>query len=117
MSDTNKIITKNVSEPWFSLIKCQLKKVEGRLLKGDFLNINKGDHIVWTNHDLGFPRSCTTKISSIHHYNSFKDYLKSEGLNKCLPGIDNLEEGLAIYYKYFTTNQEKKNGVVAFRLR
>ena len=38
MTERKSVFTKNVSEPWFSLIKCQLKKVEGRLLKGDFVN-------------------------------------------------------------------------------
>ena len=112
-----KMFSKNVSEPWFSLIKCQLKKTEGRLLKGDFLNMNIGDYITWTNQELGFPRSCTTIITSILHYNSFKDYINSEGLDKCLPGIDNLEEGLSVYYSYFTPGQEKNLGVIAIRLK
>ena len=44
--------------------------------------MNKGDYVTWTNNDLGFPRSCKTMITSIHHYNNFKDYLNSEGMNK-----------------------------------
>jgi ASC-1-like (ASCH) protein len=31
--------TKNLSEPWFSLIKLGIKKCEGRLKKGDFAEI------------------------------------------------------------------------------
>jgi hypothetical protein len=34
------IYEKNLSEPWFSLIKLRIKKVEGRLNKGDFANMN-----------------------------------------------------------------------------
>ena len=117
MTERKSVFTKNVSEPWFTLIKCQLKKVEGRLLKGDFLKMNKGDLVTWTNQELGFPRFVTTVITSIHHYNSFKDYLNNEGLDKCLPGIDNLENGLSVYYKYFSPEQEQNYGVVAVRLR
>lgn len=116
MSDRSNFI-KNVSEPWFSLIKCQLKRVEGRLLKGDFLEMNKGDYITWTNNDLGFSRSCKTMITSVHHYNNFKDYLNSEGMNKCLPGIDNLDQGLSVYYRYFSKQQEQSFGIVAIRLK
>jgi ASC-1-like (ASCH) protein len=116
MSEKKEFI-KNVSEPWFSLIKCQLKRVEGRLLKGDFVKMNKGDYVTWTNHDLGFHRSCKTIITSIHHYNNFQDYLNSEGLNKCLPGVDDLKQGLSIYYTYFSKQQEQNLGVVAIRLK
>ena len=35
------IYEKNLSEPWFSLIKLGLKTVEGRLNKGDFKELKK----------------------------------------------------------------------------
>jgi ASC-1-like (ASCH) protein len=47
---------KNLSEPWFSLIKLKIKTVEGTLNKGDFANINIEDFIVFTNNELGFER-------------------------------------------------------------
>lgn len=50
------IYEKNLSEPWFSLIKLKIKTVEGRLNKGDFANMNIGDSIVFTNNELGFER-------------------------------------------------------------
>ena len=37
--------TKHLSEPWFSLIKLRKKRVEGRLNKGDFSLMKKGDLI------------------------------------------------------------------------
>lgn len=48
--------TKNVSEPWFSLIKIGCKKYEGRLNKGDFSEMKKGDYILFTNNEFNFPR-------------------------------------------------------------
>ena len=117
MAKKRNVFTKNVSEPWFSLIKCQLKKVEGRLLKGDFFKMKKGDYVTWTNNDLGFSRSCKTMITSIHLYNNFQDYLTTEGMDKCLPGVDTLEEGLSVYYRYFSKTQEQSLGVMAIRLK
>ena len=38
---------KHLSEPWFSLIKLNLKTVEGRLNKGDFSKMNIGDTIIF----------------------------------------------------------------------
>jgi ASC-1-like (ASCH) protein len=44
--------TKNLSEPWFSLIKIGLKTCEGRLNKGDFSLMKKGDYIIFENNDF-----------------------------------------------------------------
>jgi ASC-1-like (ASCH) protein len=109
--------TKHLSEPWFSLIKIGCKKCEGRLNKGDFSEMNKGDFIIFTNNDFDFPRSFRCKITSIHNYNSFQNYLESETLEKCLPGIDTIEEGVSIYYKYYTTEDENRYKIKALRLR
>jgi ASC-1-like (ASCH) protein len=109
--------TKHLSEPWFSLIKIGAKKCEGRLNKGDFSEMKKGDFIIFENNDFGFPRSFRCKITSIHDYSSFQNYLESETLEKCLPGIDTIEEGVSIYYKYYSMEDENKYKIKAIRLR
>ena len=109
--------TKHLSEPWFSLIKIGAKKCEGRLNKGDFSEMKKGDNIIFTNNDFDFPRSFCCKITSIHNYSSFEEYLKNETLEKCLPGIDTIEDGVNIYYKYYKKEDEDKYKINAFRLR
>ena len=108
--------TKHLSEPWFSLIKIGAKKCEGRLHKGDFSLMKKGDIIIFENNDLDFARSFHCEITSICSYTSFKNYLESETLEKCLPGIDTIEEGVNVYYKYYKED-EKKYPINAFRLR
>lgn len=57
-----KTYNKNVSEPWFSLIYCKKKKVEGRLNKGDFALMKKGDKIIFENSDFNIKRNCTVEI-------------------------------------------------------
>jgi ASC-1-like (ASCH) protein len=109
--------TKHLSEPWFSLIKIGAKKCEGRLNKGEFSEMKKGDYILFENNDLDFLRSFRCKITSIHNYNSFEHYLESETLEICLPGIDTIEEGIRIYYKYYKKEDEAKYKIKAFRLR
>jgi len=109
--------TKHISEPWFTLIKLGIKKCEGRIKKNDFSKMVKGDIIKFTNEDFGSIRSYSVKITSIHTYNTFKDYLLNEKLEKCLPGMDTIEEGLSVYYKYFTKADEDKYNIVAVRLR
>jgi ASC-1-like (ASCH) protein len=109
--------TKHLSEPWFSLIKIGANKCEGRLNKGDFSEMKKGDNIIFTNNDFEFPRLFRCKITSVHNYSSFKEYLDVEKLEKCLPGINTIDEGVKIYYKYYTQEDENKYQIKAFRLR
>ena len=117
VSRKDKMIYKeNVSEPWFSLISLGLKVVEGRKNKGRFKEMNVGDIIEWTNNDFN-PRSCKTKIIGKKEYPTFREYLEKEGLKKCLPSISNIEDGLSVYFKYFTKEDEKEYGVVAIRLK
>lgn len=108
---------KHLSEPWFSLIKLKIKTCEGRLNKDDFANMKKNDIIVFTNNDFDLKRSFSVKIKHIRHYNTFRDYLVKETLEKCLPGIDTIENGLSVYYKYFTKEDENKYKIVAIRVK
>lgn len=105
---------KNLSEPWFSLVKLNIKTVEGRLNKGDFSNMNIGDFILFTNNELGFERKCKMEIKNISYYDNFQIYLENETLEKCLPGIDNIEQGLNVYYKYYEKKDELEYKIKVF---
>ena len=112
---SNKKTSINVSEPWFTLIKLGLKTIEGRKNKGIFKDMKIGEIIEWTNNEFT-TRCVLTKIIKKTKYNTFKEYLETEGLDKCLPGIDNIKDGLSIYFKYFTEKDEKEFGVLALEL-
>lgn len=111
-------LIKNVSEPWFTLIALGLKKVEGRLRKGDFADVKQGQVIVWRNDELGFPRTVKTTVKSTQEYSSFEKYLKGECLKQCLPapGVTSMSKGVAVYRKYYTKELEREHGIVAIRL-
>ncbi len=103
----------NVSEPWFSLIKNKKKKIEGRLNKGTFATLKKGDIIKFTNNDKSF----NVKIRKIVKYNTFEEYLSQEGLKRTLPNIKTIEEGCDIYYKYYTKEQEREYKILAIYVK
>jgi ASC-1-like (ASCH) protein len=42
--------------------------------------------------------------------------LEKEGIEKTVPGQLNLEQGLNVYYKYYTEESVKDSGVVAIKL-
>lgn len=113
---TAKQYKENVSEPWFTLISLGLKTVEGRKNKGRFSEMKVGDIIEWTNADFK-PRSVSTIIVRKQEYPTFKKYLETEGLDKCLPGIPSLEHGLSVYFKYYTEQDEKEYGVLAIEMK
>ncbi len=104
--------SKSLSEPWFSLIKLGLKTVEGRLDMGEFSKFEINDIIEWTNDNFN-KRRIRTKITNITKYKTFEDYLKNKGIDNCLPGIDNIEDGLSVYYKYYKKKDEEQYGIIA----
>ncbi len=103
----------NISEPWFSLIKNKKKKIEGRLNKGVFATLEKGEVIKFVNNDKSF----NVKIKKIVKYNSFEEYLSQEGLKRTLPNIKTIKEGCDIYYKYYTKEQEKEFKILAIYVK
>lgn len=102
----------NVQEPWFSAIKRKEKTVEGRLVKGKFLDIKVGDVVVVCNGDYKVP----CKVEKIRKYTGFREYLELEGLHKCLPGVGSIEEGIAVYREFYSKDMEAKYGVMALQL-
>ena len=105
---------KNLSSPHFEHIFEKKKTVEGRLNKGDFAKMKIDDIIEFTNNEFGYERKFEIKIKKINYYNNFTTYLENEGLERCLPGVNTLEEGLKIYYKYYTKNEEIEYKIKAF---
>ena len=105
----------NVSEPWFTLISLGIKTIEGRLNKNRFKEMKISDIVEWSNNDFG-PRSVLTRIVKKTNYDSFENYLRTEGMYKCLPGIDGVPNGLNVYYKYYTKENEKEFGVIAIQV-
>lgn len=107
---------KHLSEPWFSLVKLNIKTIEGRLNKGDFSKMKINDIIIFYNEDFNY-REIKVKITKINKFKSFEDYLRKETIKRCLPGFTSINDGLDVYYKYFTKQQEKEYGIVSVHLK
>jgi len=107
--------TKDLAEPWFTLIKLGIKISEGRVRKGIWRDINRGDKIIFTNNAYGLKRSFQVTVLDVTYYRYFHTYLEKESLPQCLPGMDSLNEGVSVYRQYYTVEQEDKHGVVGIR--
>lgn len=80
--------------------------------KGEFSKFKINDIIEWTNDNFN-KRTIRTKITNITKYNTFEEYLIDKGIDNCLPGIDNIEDGLSVYYKYYKKDDEEQYGIIA----
>ena len=103
----------NVKEPWFSLIKFGLKSVEGRLNKGTFSKFKVQDEIKFHNQGDVF----NVEIIKVNHYDTFKQMLEQEELQKCLPGSPSIECGVRVYREFYSEEIEQKLGVLAIQIK
>ena len=105
----------NLPEPWFSLLKVGQKRTYATVHTDK--RLGKGDIITFHNNEMGWPRVCSAKITSVHFYPSFEACIQKEGLDRALPGVDTIEEGLRVYRAHYSKADEEKYQVVAYRLR
>ena len=75
---------KHLSEPWFSLVHEKKKTSEGRLNKGDFKDMQKGDIIEFFNDETKV-KKFRVKVIGKHRYKTFKNMIKAERLKNVLP--------------------------------
>ena len=105
-----------VQPRWLQAIESGLKTVEGRKGSPTWSNVKVGDI---SNFVAPYNRPYSTMIYDIVHYPSVEDYLIHEGLNRTLPGVNSLQEGIDIYLKptgFWSKADVEKYGILAFHL-
>lgn len=106
----------HVSKPYKRMIESGLKDVEGRLHRGTFALLRKGDRLVIRgDQDDGEP--IVAAVVDVRRYPTFKRYLEAEGLRRTLPGVETVSEGVKAYRKFYSRADEIAHGVVAVELR
>ncbi|CAE5965964.1 unnamed protein product [Arabidopsis arenosa] len=99
----------HVQEPYFTQLKDGQKTVEGRCAVGDYMRISSGAFIL-------FNKCLLLEVQDVHHYTSFSEMLRVEGLAKVLPGVESIEEGVQVYRNFYPEEKERMNGVVAIHV-
>ncbi|KAL9256040.1 hypothetical protein AKJ16_DCAP24811 [Drosera capensis] len=97
----------HVQEPFFSQLKDGLKTVEGRCAVGHYCRIESGAL-------LFFNKCLVLEVQEVHHYATFAEMLEAVSLEKILPGVLTIQEGVSIYRRFYTEEMEVSNGVLAF---
>ncbi|CAL0324059.1 unnamed protein product [Lupinus luteus] len=96
----------HVQEPFFSQLKDGLKTIEGRCASGKYRRIELGNLILVN-------KSVVFEVQGLRKYPTFSDMLKTESLEKVLPGVESVEEGVKVYRRFYTEEKEQENGVLA----
>lgn len=100
------------------------KTVEGRLAKDKFLTINTGDMIsiredAYADGVIIKSRESAAKITvtGIAKFDSFKQMLMATGFHNVIPSAATLEEACDEYLRYYSSEDEKKYGVLGISFR
>ena len=103
----------HIGDPWFEHIITGQKIVEGKLAKGKALNMEVGS-VLHISGNTGEVIEC--RVVAIRRYESFRNYLETEGLTKSLPGVTSIEDGLNVYNQYYQPGLDLTLGVLAVEL-
>lgn len=100
-----------VQEPYRSLILSGQKTVEGRLNQGKFAQLKIWDHLKFED------TSEEMEVINLTSYPTFQSMLENEWLKHVLPWIQDIQEGVALYYQFYTPVQESEFGVLAIEIK
>lgn len=110
-----KIWDMEVESKYFDALANGTKTVEGRKNRPDgWGRVKRGDHLRVKRKD-----GTDTKIFVVtarRIYPTVKQYLRAETLEKTLPGVTSIEEGIEIYSKFWTYEEIRQYGVIAIEI-
>ena len=89
--------------PCFTMIQNGTKRVEGRINKPKYHDLEVDDIIDFECNGKHVFRT----IDYIHQYNTLLEYLQWEGLKNALPNVTSLDEAIEIYNR-FNTERERE---------
>jgi ASC-1-like (ASCH) protein len=112
-------LVKHLSEPWFSLVAEGKKTSEGRLNTSCYAKLQQQDRILFHNGEGPERREVVVEVVSTVQYDSFAELIVGEGLQHVLPSpdVETVEQGVAVYRRFYSEEAELKSGVVAIRIR
>lgn len=104
----------HVEDNWLGKILAGEKVVEGRLYDEKRRRMSIGDCIIFKSNSTG--REVYAYVKYLRVYPSFRNMILAEGLNRVLPGVRSIDEGVKVYYKYYSKGDEERYGVLAIGL-
>jgi ASC-1-like (ASCH) protein len=99
----------NIQEPYSGFIKQGIKTVEGRLNKSKFKEMKEGN-------ELYLNQEMKLRVTKKTLYPSFREMIESEGVQNVIPNAHNLDEAEAVYYQFYSKEDERMYGVVGIEI-
>lgn len=90
--------------PLLDYIKNGTKTVEGRKNSSTYHNIKKDDIIIFKTKG---ETDVYAKVTYVNKYKTLEDYLKTETIEKTLPCVKSLEEGIQMYNRW--SSEKERN--------
>ena len=90
------------------------KTIEGRVKKAWYRFVSVGDHIIIYNAEE--TDSIAVIVRGVRTYGTIREMLIHEPLKKLLPDVDTVEQGIRVYRRFYSEDQEKEFGVVAIEV-
>lgn len=103
----------SLKEPALSLIINGTKKIEGRLCKNTFKNINSGDIITFYNKDS----KVDVIVTKVVKFNNFGSMLINTVIKNTTPLATSFTKAINIYNNIYSKEDIKKYGVLAIYLK
>ena len=100
-------------EPWFSLLRNGTKPLTGRKNTLKYQSIRPGDSIEL----FCGKESFRAKVTDIKKFASVEEYFQTVSLEKALPGIKTLQEGLKIYHTWNSPDEIRQWGFIAIYIQ
>lgn len=102
------------AEPYFTFLKNGQKTIEGRIKKGWYRFVRPGDHIIVYNEEEN--DSIEVLVKDVRTYSSIQEMLEQEPIKKLLPDVETIKEGIEVYKRFYTEEQQREFGVVAIEV-
>lgn len=103
--------TIRLNDPWFDYIKTGQKKYEGRCFWKSVLNYKIGDTLKVMHHQNPEMEPFYVKIVNIVRFKTFEEALSTMNIEEILPGVQTVQEGVEIYYKFVSLQTQLIYGV------
>jgi ASC-1-like (ASCH) protein len=109
-----------LQSPYYEFIRDGKKIYETRVYDEKRKNMKVGDIWIFTHNDNSELKPIRTVITEIKIYKSFREAIEDTGVEKLLPQIKDIEEGIKTYESFDNGNYKtdgEKMGVVRFTIK
>jgi len=106
-----------LNSPWYEHVRNGDKEYEGRCYWKSIASFKVGDVIEFSHHAKPKKDSYRAEIIGVHRFPTFELALKALPLEKVLPGIESVAEGVEIYKSLVSIKTQQENGVGMLQLK